>query len=199
MVEPDVGIALAQPLFDRVRPTRIGAVSRPDPWWSGEWAQADAVPPRRRFDVVYEVDGRTEGYALYVVSGEWTGGHTEKVVEVRDLIAASPAAEAALWTFLLNVDQTVAVRAWNTPLDTELPWMLTDPRQYRTDGVRDFLWLRPVDTAALLAARTYATRENSSSRWWIRFSNWTRPSADSRCPRNAAGRGASAPTASRTS
>ncbi|MBK5287484.1 MAG: GNAT family N-acetyltransferase [Acidimicrobiia bacterium] len=156
MVEPEVGIELARPLFDRVRRDRVGAVSRPEAWWPVEWAPPEWIAPRRRFDVVYEVDGQPEGYALYALTGEWTAGHTEKVVEVRDFVAASPEAEHALWNYLLHIDQTVAIRAWNTPLDTSLPWLLSDPRQCRTEGVRDFLWLRPVDTERFLAARTYA-------------------------------------------
>jgi predicted acetyltransferase len=32
---------------------------------------------------------------------------------------------------------------------------LTDGRQVRTESLRDFLWLRPIDTCGLLAARTY--------------------------------------------
>lgn len=155
MVEPDVGITIARPLFDQIRRTRVGAVSRPDAWWRDEWAPSIAVAPRRRFDVVVEIDGQPVGYALYVVTGEWTGGHTQKVVDVRDFMAASDDAEHALWNYLLHIDQTVAMRSWNTPSDSSLPWLLSDPRQCRTEGVRDFLWLRPVDTQRLLGERSY--------------------------------------------
>ncbi len=155
MVEPEVAVELVPPLFDRVRRLQAGAVSRPDFWWPGEWAPEDWIDPRRRFDVVVEFDGVVEGYAMYAVDGEWKDGFTEKVVAVRDLIAATPAAEAALWQYLFNVDLTVGVRAWNRPLDDALPWLITDPRQIRTAQVRDSLWVRPLDTAAFLAARTY--------------------------------------------
>ena len=155
MVEPEVAVELVPPLFDRVRRSQAGAVSRPDFWWPGEWAPEDWIDPRRRFDVVVEFDGVVEGYAMYAVDGEWKDGFTEKVVAVRDLIAATPAAEAALWQYLFNVDLTVGVRAWNRPLDDALPWLITDPRQIRTAQVRDSLWVRPLDTAAFLAARTY--------------------------------------------
>ena len=155
MVEPEVAVELVPPLFDRVRRSQAGAVSRPDFWWPGEWAPEDWIDPRRRFDVVVEFDGVVEGYAMYAIDGEWNDGFTEKVVAVRDLIAATPAAEAALWQYLFNVDLTVGVRAWNRPLDDALPWLITDPRQIRTAQVRDSLWVRPLDTAAFLAARTY--------------------------------------------
>ena len=147
---------VARPLFERVRPMRVGAVSRPEAWWVDEWFDADDVDPKRRFDVVVEERGEVVGHALYAVEGPWTDGFTQKVVFVRDLVAATDAAEAALWRYLLEIDQTVGVRAWNMPPDLVLPWLITDARQVRTESVRDFLWIRPIDTAALLAARTYA-------------------------------------------
>jgi predicted acetyltransferase len=155
MVEPDVARPIAAALFDRIRRERQGSVSRPDAWWVDEWASEDWIDAKRRFDVVVELDGVPAGHAIYAVVGEYRHGFSEKVVEVRDLIATCPDAELALWHFLAEIDQTVGLRAWNRPLDDALPWLLTDARHVRTVGVRDFLWLRPIDTAALLAARTY--------------------------------------------
>lgn len=158
LVEPDVSAALAAPLFDRFRRSRVGGVSRPDAWWGSEWFDPDSADPKRRFDVVVRDGNEVVGYALYVVRGDWTDGFTEKVVSVRDLVAVTDDAEAALWAFLLEIDQTVGVRAFNVAPDCPLPWLLTDPRQMRTEHVRDWLWLRPIDTARLLAARTYCAR-----------------------------------------
>ena len=155
MVEPDAARPIAAAVFDRVRRTRVGVVSRPDAWWVDEWASDEWIDAKRRFDVIVEIDGEPAGHAMYAVDGDYRHGFSDKVVVVRDLLATSPEAELALWHFLAEIDQTVAVRAWNRPLDDALPWLLTDARQVRTIGVRDFLWLRPIDTAALLAARTY--------------------------------------------
>ncbi len=155
-MEADESLARARPLYERVRRTRVGAVSRPAEWWADEWFDADDVDPKRRFDVVVEDDGEIVGHALYAVEGPWTDGFTQKVVLVRDLVAATDAAEAALWRYLLEIDQTLGVRAWNVPPDLVLPWLLTDGRQVRTESVRDFLWIRPVDSAALFGARTYS-------------------------------------------
>jgi len=160
MVEPDVARPVAAALFDRIRRTRTGTVSRSEPWWVDEWASEDWIDPKRRFDVLLDLDGEPAGHAIYAVDGAWREGFTEKAVVVRDLLAVSPDAELALWHFLANIDQTIAVRAWNRPLDDVLPWLLTDARHVRTTGVRDFLWVRPIDTCALLAARTYG-REGS--------------------------------------
>ena len=137
LLEADHAVQVASPLFDRVRRTRVGAVSRPVAWWAEEWAASDWIDARRRFDVVYEEDGQVEGYAMYALDGDWSDGVSKKVVAVRDFIAASPKAEAALWQYLFNIDLTVEVVSWNTPLDSPLPWLLSDSRQYRTQGIRD--------------------------------------------------------------
>ena len=154
-VEAEEAGVVAKDLFDRVRRARVGAVSRPEPWWGDEWAPQDWVDARRRFDVVYEVDGRVEGHVLYSVSGEWPHGISQQVVTVRDLVASTADAEAALWSFLLELDLISEVRAPHAPLDSSLPWRLSDQRQFRTESLRDGLWVRPIDTARLLAARTY--------------------------------------------
>lgn len=155
MVEPDVARPVATALFERIRRERTGTVSRPAVWWVDEWASEDWIDPKRRFDVLLDIDGEPAGHAIYAIEGDWREGFTQKVVAVRDLLAVSPEAELALWQYLTNIDQTIAVRAWNRPLDDALPWLLTDVRHVRTTNVRDFLWLRPIDTAALLGSRTY--------------------------------------------
>jgi predicted acetyltransferase len=159
MLEPEENAKIAPDLFDRVRAGRNGAVSRPAVWWDGEWAPPSPGPVKQRFDVVYEVHGRVDGYAMYVVDGTWTNGFANNTVAVHDLVAATPEAEAALWQHVCGIDLTQRVTHWHVPLDTELPWLLADTRQMRTTALRDWLWLRPVDATALLAARRYATAE----------------------------------------
>ena len=68
--------------------TRPGAVSRPSFWWPGEWVPKEHA--KNRFDVIYELDGRVEGYAVYNIEGTWTDGFSEKTVGVHDLVAATP-------------------------------------------------------------------------------------------------------------
>jgi predicted acetyltransferase len=155
MVEPEEGTKLAPELFDRVRATRNGAVSRPAVWWDAEWAPATMV--KHRFDVVYERAGRIEGYLLYSVDGTWKDGFSAKTLNVQDLVAATPEAEAALWQYVCDVDLVNTVTHWTVPPDIELPWRLRDTRQMRTTAFRDWLWVRPVDVPALLETRRYLT------------------------------------------
>jgi predicted acetyltransferase len=153
MVEPEEGKKLAPELFDRVRATRNGAVSRPAMWWDAEWATPSVV--KHRFDAVYERDGRIEGYVLYGIEGPWQDGFSANPLPVLDLVAATPDAEAALWQFVCGVDLVSSVTHWTVPPDIELPWRLRDTRQMRTTAFRDWLWVRPLDVPHLLETRRY--------------------------------------------
>jgi predicted acetyltransferase len=146
--------AIAPAVFEQARRSSVGAVSRPDAWWEGEWW--DSRERAARFDVVFEGDAGPEGFALYGVDGAWSEGESTKTLTVRDIVAGTPAASAGLWQFLTTVDLIRTIRAWNVPPDTALPWLLTDPRAMKVTSRRDFLWLRPVDVPTLLGSRTYA-------------------------------------------
>ena len=130
LVEPEESAKVAPELFERVRGERTGAVSRPSFWWPGEWVPKERV--KHRFDVIYELDGRVDGYAVYNVEGTWGEGFSEKTVAVHDLVAATPQAEAALWQYLCGIDLETWISHWNVAPDTELPWLLADSRQVRT-------------------------------------------------------------------
>jgi predicted acetyltransferase len=146
----------APALFDRVRRTRPGAVSRPDAWW------VDVQAPRKagnRFDVLYEdPDGRVEGFATYTIKDIWNP-EPAYVLNVRDLVAASPVAEHALWRYLCEVDLVRTVRAPLVPVDSPLPWLLVSPRAALTHPVADFVWTRVLDVSTALGARTYASTD----------------------------------------
>ncbi len=147
VIHPDV--------YERAQRARAGMVSRPDFWWP----EVFWVPENGRafFDAVHEdQDGHADGYVSYEVRGEWFGGFADREMLVWDLQATNPLARAALWEFVFGVDLVVKIIATNLPCDEPLRFMLTDPRQLRTDFVNDSLWLLPLDVAAMLSARTYA-------------------------------------------
>jgi predicted acetyltransferase len=157
MVEPEESAELAPELFDRVRCRCTGAASRPAIWWPAEWAPDEMVKPR--FDVVYERDGRVEGLAVYSVRQEWSRGTPNHTAVVRDLLGASAEAEIALWRFLCELDLVTTVEHLRVPVDTVLPWLLTDPRRVHTTMLNDWGWVRPLDVPAYLSARAFATSE----------------------------------------
>jgi predicted acetyltransferase len=153
ILEPDAASKLEPEVFARVQAEYPGAISRPDAWWGAEqWERRFGL----RYDVSYEsVDGRVDGYACYGVRERFDTG-SANVLTVRDLVAATPTAEAALWRFVCEVDLVRTVGTHRAPLDLALPWMLTSNRAVRVGGVADEVWTRLLDVPAALAARAYA-------------------------------------------
>ncbi|WP_370011653.1 GNAT family N-acetyltransferase [Nocardia cyriacigeorgica] len=135
-------------VYDRWRRLVPGAQVRPD----GAWAIRFADPERFRgggtdlFSLVHP-----DGYALY----RYRHGADGSVVEVSELRAITTDAHAALWRVLLGLDLIDRIEAVVTD-DDPLPYLLTDPRQVRTTGRFDGLWLRLMDIPAALTARAYA-------------------------------------------
>lgn len=89
------------------------------------------------------------------MKGDWPGGLPANEINVVEAIAATDAAHAALWRFLLDIDLSRTVRAQHRPLDDPLPHMLADYRRLKRQR-RDAIWLRLVDTRVALEARSYS-------------------------------------------
>jgi predicted acetyltransferase len=158
LVAPDELAKQAPELFDRVRRSYPAAVSRPEAWWSE--VQFDRSRSKQRFDVLYESDGGiVDGFVTYSVEARW-GPDAAHVLEVRDLVAATPTATAALWRYLCEIDLVRTVRAHRVPLDSPLSWLLTSPRAARIMRIDDYVWTRVLDVPAALGARRYATEEH---------------------------------------
>lgn len=90
-----------------------------------------------------------DGYALYQIDQV-----NRKLVRVKEFRALTADAHVALWRVLLGLDLVEQVTITTYP-DDPLPYLLTDPRIVRTTGRHDALWLRIIDVAAALEARTY--------------------------------------------
>ncbi len=109
------------------------------------------------FYAVYRTaDGTVDGLVAYRADDRW--GDAKQPLNkatVTGLIAASPAAERALWRFLCSIDWITAVRSGNRAPDDLLPFFLPDPRAARVVTHADFLWLRLLDVPRALEARTW--------------------------------------------
>jgi predicted acetyltransferase len=139
-------------VHDRVRRDRPGMLARPGPWWQDrlfdpESTRGGAHPLRA---VVTE-----DGYAMYAVRAEFDDEGPAGEVKVRELVAATPEARAVLWEFLLDQDLTRTIGWEMAPLDEPLWLMVTNPRSVRRT-IGEGLWVRLVDVAAALSARTYS-------------------------------------------
>ena len=99
------------------------------------------------FHVVYEEDGRVDGYATYRTSNG--------TVTVNELMGASTDAVSALWRFCFDTDLMHSMEALKRPVDDPLPWLLADPRRLQRMP-RDGVWLRIVDVPDALSRRAYS-------------------------------------------
>ncbi|WP_210589947.1 GNAT family N-acetyltransferase [Streptomyces sp. GESEQ-35] len=104
--------------------------------------------------VVAERDGEVVGYARFHVKPEWDITGPKGTVQLRDTYGLDPAAHAALWRFLFDIDLTSTLTAHGRPLDEAWQYLVSDIRRCSLQ-VRDSLHVRLVDVGAALEARTY--------------------------------------------
>jgi predicted acetyltransferase len=149
---------LAPQLFDAFRRTQPGQIDRAAYYWDSRlglrqspWTQ----PPSQC--LVYSAAGQAQGYCLYDVEGAWQRRVPHSTLVVQELIALTPDAYLSLWQYCARVDLVSLVRAGLRRVDEPMVWLLDNPRAAVREVERaDFLWLRPLDLSAALAARRYA-------------------------------------------
>jgi predicted acetyltransferase len=146
-------------VHEQARRLRPGDISRSKEVWEATFRD----PERHRqgggsrIYVVHESpEGDPDGYATYRYRHNWSNGLPAHSIPVEDIYATSPAVDAALWRFLLDLDLVEEVTTGMRPLDEPLRWRLADPRRLRTTGIYDFLWARLVEIPAALAVRGYS-------------------------------------------
>jgi predicted acetyltransferase len=153
-VDPKSAVEICKEKFSRHLLERPGMIAKPD-WWY-EYDVAD-LPDMREGQstlrlVLAERDGAVVGYAMYRTA-RTSDRHGE--AHVMAVYADDPAANAALWRMLLNVDLVNTTYVRSIATDDPLLAML-DSFRYATPTVRDALYLRLVDVDRALSARTYA-------------------------------------------
>jgi predicted acetyltransferase len=140
----------APAIFDRVRAARPGMIARRDLVWPPE------EKPWRGFRLLCrDGDGVPQGWASYSIEDKWEDMVARSTARVADLCAATPAAEARLWRFLAELDLVAKLSAGDRPADELLPFLLKDARVARQTYRGDFLWVRLLDVAGALEARSY--------------------------------------------
>src|ERR1700722_18612508 len=167
--DPELTLRLAEPfeaaadlakVYDTVLSGQPGFFSRDGDWW--ERVLDDPAEERHgssplRCLLAADGDG-VRGYALYRSTPRWEEGTVlpDGVIGVWELIAADPAAGAALWRDLLSRDLITSVTADLRPADDPLLYQLQDSRRARVRVV-DNLWVRIIDLPGALARRAYSS------------------------------------------
>jgi predicted acetyltransferase len=145
------------PIYERAVADRPGVLHRSPTWWDqrrfleapfvrdGGSLRRTAVAVRGGVDV---------GYVVYRAHAAWTGNQPTGKTAIDELIAVDGQAEATLWRFVAGIDLFPRAEWDNAPVDSALPWLLSDPRSLHRRRW-DALWLRIDDVAAALAGRRY--------------------------------------------
>lgn len=144
-------------VYDRMRPTRPGYISRDEGQWfdtlfDSERSRAGATA---RQALLVRDGGTTTGYALYRAKSEWDAGGPKGQVTLDELQAGDVATYVACWRFLSELDLTARVTARQMPVDAPLLYLLADHRRARVQR-SDALWVRLVRVGEALARRRYA-------------------------------------------
>jgi predicted acetyltransferase len=165
----------AEALHARLGREVPGTMARDARWW--DRALRDDPDQRkdrtRRMHALHrEGDGEVTGYAAYRLQGTFSDlGEPTGTLVVEDVRAASPAAYAALWRFLLSVDLMRTVRYPMASADDPLRHLVTDGRALHVQPV-DALWVRLVDVDRALRARRYPAPINLVLEVRDRFCPW---------------------------
>jgi predicted acetyltransferase len=158
MVDTDEGARLGAQVYEQVRGTIPGSLSRPEAMWrnllmaDAEWMRGGNGHKHR---VVIEVGGELRGYAIYRQKGDWGPRGPNDSLLVQELLALDPETEQHLWQWIAAMDLVIELRAFRGPVPHPLQLRLLEPRRL---GLRtgDGLWLRILDLQTALATRSYA-------------------------------------------
>ena len=154
-LDPDAAARAFPPIWDRVRTTTPGMLSRSDGWWRARrmsdiaWVRGNRPPLMR---LLCEIDGRPAGYALYRSGTSFVGFDIVGSLEVVEAVGDSPAATRAIWRYLCDIDLVRTIKAGLLPIDHPLLQLVAEPSRLGM-VLHDALWVRLVDVAAALSQR----------------------------------------------
>ncbi|MGW2086004.1 GNAT family N-acetyltransferase [Streptomyces sp. NPDC001880] len=154
--KPDEAMAACEGVYARLVSGRPGTPAHA-PGWERK-AMVDPVSSRQGASaqqcVLAERDGEIVGCVTYSINPEWEPAGPKGIVRINDLAALDPAAYAALWRFVFEIDLMKTVEARNRPVDDAVLHLVSDVRRCNI-RVRDSLHVRLVELGAALEARTY--------------------------------------------
>ncbi|MFD7662041.1 GNAT family N-acetyltransferase [Streptomyces sp. NPDC059788] len=155
LLDPAAAVPVIAPLYEASRARRSGRLSRDEAWWrwsvrsDGEDDDDNDNDGPKRVVVLGDKGAPAVGYVTYRVGEKGT-------VTVGELEAADAPAAAALWSYLASIDLTRKIQAWTVAPDDPLLHFAADRDQVRVTGQWPAMWLRLVDVAQALTARSWA-------------------------------------------
>jgi predicted acetyltransferase len=158
IVDPKSAVSSLRQVYNAVRATRPGMMSRNRAYWDvklddPESTREGSTPTHC---VLAEDGSGPRGYALHSARPTWgSDGLPAQVLTVRELFGIDRDATLALWADVLSRDLVGEVVVRSRPLDDPLLHELADPRRTRA-SYTDGLWIRLIDLPAALTQRTYS-------------------------------------------
>jgi predicted acetyltransferase len=158
--DPSEVLDACEAVYARRVPERPGMLARQPGWERVELLDTErhrsGASPLQCV-VAERTDGEDTGvvgYARFRVKSDWGPRGADGVVQLSALEALDPAARAALWRFLFDIDLTSCVVAHRLPVDEPLLHLVSDIRRCALRFTDD-LYVRLVDVGAALRLRTY--------------------------------------------
>jgi len=160
LLDTEKSVDAVRTVYDREAERRPGMIVLD----SERWRRARIHDPESRREgasplrtvVVEDAAGEVRGYARYATHQKWDRSGAVGSATVREVHGVDPAAVAACWRYLLNLDLVTTTSVYNRPTDDPLRHLLLDPRRAEAE-LGDALYVRLVDLPAALCARSYAT------------------------------------------
>ena len=149
----EAALEFAHDLYPTASAGKVGWLTRDDRSWEARVTD-DRSAPDGQGKLRYAV--HPDGFAVYRPERGWNDRGPDFHLHVKDLVARTPAAYAALWRYLLDVDFVSEVNWDKAAVDEPVVHLLANPRT-ATRRVLDGLWVRLIDVARALEARRYAT------------------------------------------
>jgi predicted acetyltransferase len=146
------------PVYDALAATRPGLPLRDDAWWQRtvrDFASMRGGRSPLRCVLAEDGDG-LRGYALYATKQFWDENFGKGEVSVREVMAVDPAARAALYRYLFDLDLMGSAQLSHVAVDDPLLHWLRNTRHAKP-VLEDCLYVRVVDLPRALTGRSYAT------------------------------------------
>jgi len=155
-IKPEQLQDVVAPFWGRLASVRAGFIDRDEERWQDiandhEYTREGASSSRH---IVARRDDEVVGYLHYRQRDKWNDMVADGVIEISTMCAQDTEVLLSLWAFALDVDLFPHVSYWNGPVDDPLAYTVNNARAV-SRTINDGLYVRILDVAAALQARTY--------------------------------------------
>ncbi|WP_158846244.1 GNAT family N-acetyltransferase [Saccharothrix deserti] len=151
-VSRDEAMPVMKAVYEAIRPSRTGWLSRVDGNWNHQFADTERD---REGLTAFRYVLHPQGYAVYRVKADWQERGPRNELHVKEIAARTDEAYAAIYRYLLDVDMVGELKFF-TASDDPVVHLLEDPR-LALRSRSDSLWVRVVDVDRALTQRRYAS------------------------------------------